>query len=279
MTVDMDKVNVFLVKFVGDMEAAVHSNMMVIGEKLWLHKDTRASGNRVKRRRKRNQTFVQRGRVIFAAVLSCVFFASSGTYSQCTPNDDGRVALELANLGKQGDTIARARRQVLEILQDRNACTAWFQEADPAPAEVFRSLHLALEIKGPSYIYGFKDNEGQLYFKHPWAAESYQHGGRNSVLRLNANGAFFKRASIVMQLDPEGVPLRPTGFRELVISSYAGDTPEAQITILLHELGHIVGRLPADHGSSDDRSTRNTSEVLQHCQAEVRAATRNLHKL
>ena len=94
-----------------------------------------------------DKLFVQRRRAIAAAVLLWALFVPSRSYSQCATSDDGRVALELANLGKQGDTIAQ-RKQTLEILQNRNACSAWFQEADPAPAEVFRSLHLELEIKG-----------------------------------------------------------------------------------------------------------------------------------
>jgi len=53
----------------------------------------------------------------------------------------------------------------------------------------------------------------------------------------------------------------------LTISSYNGNTPEVQITILLHELGHIIGRLP-----EDDRSIRNTSEMSRHCKSETRAA-------
>lgn len=274
MAVDREKLNLLLVKFAKDLGAAVHSTIMVIGEKLGLHKGTRVPGHCVKGWRKSYRRFVPPRRVI-AAALSCVLFASSGTYSQCTPDYESRVALELANLGKPGNTIARARRQVLEILQDRNACSAWFQEADPAAAEVFRSLHLELEIKGPSHIYCFRDNKGQLYFKHPWAAESFENAGRNSIIRLNANGAFFKSASMIMQRDPEGESLRSTGFGELVISSYGGDTVEAQITILLHELGHIVGRLPEDHGSSDNQSSRNTSEVFHYCKNEIRAATRN----
>ena len=150
-----------------------------------------------------DKLFVPRRRVITAALLLWVLFAPSRSYSQGTPRGDDRVALELANLGKQGDTIARARTQTLEILQNRNACSAWFQEADPAPREVFRSLHVELETKGPKYIYGIRDKEGQLYFKHPWAAESFEHWGRNSILRLNAYGAFFQSASIVVQQDPE----------------------------------------------------------------------------
>jgi len=38
MTVDMDKLNAFLGQFVGDLGAAVHSGMVVIGEKLGLYK-------------------------------------------------------------------------------------------------------------------------------------------------------------------------------------------------------------------------------------------------
>ena len=38
MTVDMDKLNTFLGQFVGDLGAAVHSGMVVIGEKLGLYK-------------------------------------------------------------------------------------------------------------------------------------------------------------------------------------------------------------------------------------------------
>ncbi len=58
----------------------------------------------------------------------------------------------------------------------------------------------------------------------------------------------------------------------LTISSYNGNTPEVQITILLHELGHIIGRLPEDDDSRDGRSIRNTSEVSRHCKSETRAA-------
>ena len=38
MALDMDKLNVFVGQFVGDLGAAVHSGMVVIGEKLGLYK-------------------------------------------------------------------------------------------------------------------------------------------------------------------------------------------------------------------------------------------------
>jgi len=188
------------------------------------------------------------------------------------PHHDHRVVLELSALGKRGETIVRARKQVLDILQQGNACTAWFQQADPDAAEVFRSLHFELEMGEPRYVYGMRDSERGQILKHPWGAKSIENGGPNSTILLNASGPFFKRTSIVMQLDPRGVLAWPDGNRPLTVSSYDGNTPEAQITILLHELGHITGRLPEDDDSWDGRSSRNTSEVLRHCKAEIRAA-------
>ncbi len=305
MAVNMAKLQVFVGKFVGDLGAAVHSGMVVIGEKLGLYKalaeghpelsrarttgmhvarcigthgDTKFSKSCATGWRKRRQLYELRRRVIAAAALVCTLFASSPSYSVSASKFDDRVVLELSALGRQGDTIARAREQVLEILQQGNACTAWFQGADPDPAEVLRSLHFALEMRGPSFVYGIRDSNGGQFFKHPWAARSIEDAGRDSTILLNANGPFFNRASFVMQLNTRGMPARPDGTRLLTVSSYEGNTPEAQITILLHELGHIIGRLPEDGDSWDGRSSRNTSEVLRHCKTETRAAAHNSQK-
>jgi hypothetical protein len=239
--------------------------------------DTQTSGNRATSRRKRHQLFGLRQRAIAAAV-ACVFFLSNRSYAERMPDPDEGVVLELSALGKQGEEIARARGRVLEILQHDSACAAWFKESDPDPAEVFRSLHFELERSGPSRIYGRRDLDRGLLLKHPWGAKSFESGGRNSVILLNANGPFFNRTSIVMEQDPGGILSPPRGSRLLMVSSYAGDTPEAQIVILLHELGHVTDRLPEDDDSWDGRSSRNTAEVLQHCKAETQAAARNSSK-
>src|SRR5258708_19672429 len=104
---------------------------------------------------------------------------------------------------------------------------------------------------------------------------SIEKGGRDSTIQLNANGPFFNHTSRIMQLDPGGMFMRPSGNLMLTISSYNGDTPEAQITILLHELGHIIGRLPEDDDSWDVRSSPNTSHALPHCNTEIPAAPHN----
>src|ERR1700675_736955 len=87
--------------------------------------------------RKKSWQFVLRPKWIAVAVLSCTLFAPNPSHAEQKSDRDERILLELSPLGKAGDTIARAREQVLEILQQNNACTAWFQESDPDPAEVF----------------------------------------------------------------------------------------------------------------------------------------------
>ncbi len=194
-------------------------------------------------------------------------------YGKLCANQKECVALELSALGKRGGTIARAREQVIDILQHGNACSAWFQEADSDPAEVFRSVHFELEVGGTSYVYSVRDSARGQLFKHPWAARTTENGGRNAVIQLNSTGPFFNRTSEIMQLDPRGMLLQPGGNRLLVVSSYAGNTPEAQITILLHELGHIIGRLPEDDDSWDGRSIRHLRSVAALQERDSRGCT------
>jgi hypothetical protein len=188
---------------------------------------------------------------------------------------DDPVVLELSGLGKYGDMIARAREQVLDILRPGNACSAWFREADRDPSDVFRSLHFDLKVSEPPYIYGMRDRQRGPLFKHPWGARSIENGGRHSTIILNVKGPFFTRASFVMQEGPTGIAVRASGYQLLLIASYSGNTPKAQVTILLHELGHIIGRLPEDDDSWDGRSSRNTSEVLRHCKTRINATAHN----
>jgi len=66
--------------------------------------------------RKRYQFLVLLQRSIAVAVLSYVLFAPSRSYSERMPNKDDCVVLELSALGKPGDTITRAREQVIDDL-------------------------------------------------------------------------------------------------------------------------------------------------------------------
>jgi hypothetical protein len=185
------------------------------------------------------------------------------------------VQLELSQLGSRGNLIAHVRQQTLEILESDNACSAWFDEAEPAAAGVFRSLHYDLDTDGEADIYSVRDNFGDLFFKHPWGAKSVEGAGRNSVVELNANGPFFIHKSRVLPFEhrPANAWRNDEPLPEL-IGPYEGGTTEARLTIMLHEVGHIVARIPRDDNSWNGRSSENTREVLRHCKKEIRQLSR-----
>jgi hypothetical protein len=200
--------------------------------------------------------------------------ARSRVAAPACANDEERTQMLLLALGRRGETIARIRQQVLEILQNRNACSAWYQEVDADPAATFRSLMFVLDEKGSPYVYSLRDSQDARHFKHPYVASAIENAGRNSAIQLNVNGAFFNHSSSVMEEPPDGGPARPLGMRTLWVDSYPGATPEAQLTAMLHELGHIVGRIPEDTDSLDGQSARNTAEVLRYCRPEIQAMAR-----
>ena len=204
---------------------------------------------------------------------------SIGTPAAGLGSGGERIQRALLAMGRPGETISRVRDQVLNILQTENGCTAWFREADADPTGAFRSVDFALEENGPSYIFAKKEIGQAEILKHPRVASSKQDAGRNTTILLNANGAFFKRASAVLRQDRTGGPLQLGGMHELRVASYAGNSAPAQITALLHEFGHIVGRLPGDDDSWDGQSARNTAEVLRHCRSEIRSAARKPPRL
>jgi hypothetical protein len=225
---------------------------------------------RCSRTRRRRLFFARRLKAIVAAAVLSILFVPRPACSRPTSTDDDRIPSELAAMGKRGEVIARGRERILVILQSENACTAWFREADPDPAGVFRSLHYEIEEHGPFYIFHTKADRGGDVFKHPWAARSYEDQGRNATVVLNPNGAFFSSASPIMELESRGIVPRLVGNRTLIVGPFSGNTAGAQITILLHELGHIIGRIPEDADSWDGLSSRNTEEVLSHCRHEIR---------
>jgi hypothetical protein len=59
------------------------------------------------------------------------------------------VLEELQAMGEQGLDIARAREEVLEILEGQSRCAAWFQQAEPHAARKFRSLRYTIDKSAP----------------------------------------------------------------------------------------------------------------------------------
>jgi hypothetical protein len=212
-------------------------------------------------------------------MVLCLLFAPSSSFAQRKPIPDDPILLELFAMGRGGNEVVRARGEVLEILSEDNACSAWFREVQPDAADVFQSLHFVTEDDGVSTVYARWEPQTGMLYKQPWAARSTQSFGRDAVIELNANGAFFLSSSPLRVLkDNFGISARRGSTFPLAIDLYRGNSQEAQITILLHELGHVTGRLPEDSDSWDRKSVRNTAEVMRHCRASMKTAVHHSAK-
>ena len=184
------------------------------------------------------------------------------------------VQEDLATMGKTGQKILRARERVLEILQNENACSAWFREKDSNPADTFRTLSFEIDSKGEEFVLKSKGADDMTIFRNPYVARVFQGDGRYGQITINTKGAFFFPIAMVIEASSEGRPWISRGVRSLGVGPYGGDTLHAQILTLLHEFGHLVDLLPTDEGDHDGKSARNTGEVLRFCRAEVESKVR-----
>ena len=200
--------------------------------------------------------------------------APLGAATPAFKSEEEQVQMKLLAMGERGEAILHVRELVLQILESKNACAAWFQEVEPDPAGNFRSLEISLDANGRNYVSAIKETGQPEVFKHPYVASSMENAGRHAIIQLNANGAFFHRTSPVLEQDRTRGLRRYGGMHELAVDSYPGNTTAAQLVTFLHELGHIVGRLPEDNDSWDGKSVRNTAEVLRYCRAEITISLR-----
>jgi len=232
-----------------------------------------AISNQVLLNQKRLKSFARKLVASCAAAFLALPFIPSAIGFEKPPHKD-RVSSD-QSLDDGGELVARVRVQVLALLQTENACAAWFKESEPDAAGVFASLRIEIGERKPAYVVHMKNEDGDNRFKHPWAARTTQAGGRDSLIWLNPGGPFFNSSSLVVDLDPMSALLIPGTTRRLFVGSFAGSTNEAQMATLIHELGHVVGRIPEDDDSWDGRSSRNTEEVMKHCKHEIRSIAKN----
>jgi hypothetical protein len=180
-------------------------------------------------------------------------------------------------LGSRGLLIQQARQSVLDVLANDNPCSDWFREADPNVAAIFESLDFSLD-DGPKDVVLFKSTSGELFFKHPYSAAVPQNGGHDATILLNANGPFFTSVADIRRRDFVRGVARFGGRHELRVGSYVGNTLAARITTLLHELGHVIGRLPADSDELSSLSEQNTERVVHACHAQIKASAHQHHE-
>jgi len=184
------------------------------------------------------------------------------------------VLEELKAMGERGLVIERAREEVLEILEGRNRCAAWFQQVEPDAARKFRSLRYTIDESGPQYTLKLQNGAGGWLYQQPYVASSIEDASTGSTITINGKGAFFRLRSGVRIVPKDGGPAGLSASQLLRLDLYLGGTFDAQVTALLHEFSHVAGLLPVDGGSGigAELSTQNTQVVLRHCRAEVEAA-------
>ena len=188
---------------------------------------------------------------------------------------------ELIAMGTRGFIIGKARLNVLGLLAGSSACSAWFEQAGPGPAEKFKSIHYVLDEEGPETILKLQNAENSWFFQQPYIASAFENAGEGSAITINAKGAFFLETAGVRIIPRDGGPGGSDMGRLQHVDIYTGGTLPAQTTTLLHEFAHIVGLLPVDSGfaGAAELSTENTRTVLSHCRTEVEEGAKRISKL
>jgi hypothetical protein len=180
---------------------------------------------------------------------------------------------------KEASTVARARAAVLYILQNQNACSAWFQKSDPNILDTFSSLHLWVERDGPTHIVKELDDRGLWIERGPYIARTSQGTGADTSVAINANGAFFQASTEIVKILWRYGPEQDLNRRQtLHVGPFDGATLEAQIVTLLHELAHIVNAIPRDGmtPSGLNRSQENTELVLERCKRAAKEGSKRI---
>ncbi len=188
----------------------------------------------------------------------------------------GPIENELGRLGYQGQLIADARSSVLSILSTDNACSNWYRQSAPDPAELFRSLHFVVDLSGNAEIVRREGIFGDLEYLHPYVAHTRQQEGSGSEIMLNANGAFFKDYARVNYANSPPNAYNHQLQRPLAVGDFSGGTARARTLTLLHEFAHVVGLLPPDSGtpSAAFLSVQNTKTVLKNCKSQIELEAR-----
>lgn len=160
----------------------------------------------------------------------------------------------------------------LTILQQENACSAWFRHFDPQVVSTFRSLHYYVEKDGPQHVTREKVDGAAWIEQGPYVARTIQASGSGATITINGNGAFFRDRGDIYRLDWRGGMATETGDRRVIhVGPYQGGTLRAQVITLLHELAHVVDAIPEDDSSrfGPARSQKNTDVIVQQCKRSV----------
>lgn len=166
----------------------------------------------------------------------------------------------LSSSSKRPTLIDKTYLDAFTILQESNTCSMFFGGPRIATS-VLNSLYPRLET-------ALLDNHVGIRMSGPiTVVTDYQTGFRYRLFKkasINALGPFYRSADE-----------RHHGFFQK-IGNYTANTREARVTMLLHELGHLLlgpdGRwLLTDDGDDHTKVEANTTAIMKTCNEQIKS--------
>jgi hypothetical protein len=200
-------------------------------------------------------------------------FGGDFSYIEGSPSFAGGILL----VGD--DPISRARAALNNLLKGKNPCAEFFNQgatnfatnspgAPTTGADAINAANIVKDPSGPSQIVKSADQNGNIVYSQPYGAKTIEGGGPSGTIDINPNGAFYKTTAFVRgTTQTMGLTIGGTENPH----QFAGDTLQAQMTILLHEMAHLLNMIPSD-GSNPNQSLRNTQTILDHCKSDIAKA-------
>ena len=170
-------------------------------------------------------------------------------------------ALDLPSLAKL-TLLDKAYLDAFSILREDNQCSRFY--GGPRAIEALNQLKLQLKR-------GYFDRSVALRMQGKTSFTTNDGSGLSyrvfDKAELNINGPFYKPN---LYLPAAFVP---------AIGEFSPNTREARVTILLHELGHMIrtssnSYLLPDDGANSSISEQNTMRVIAVCRQQIKAQSR-----
>ncbi len=188
---------------------------------------------------------------------------SNGLYSTGRPLNGNRERVAAPEFftptlsRKPPKPIETAYLDALQILQRDNTCSRFFGSAIEALVKFAEQLQLR-ELE--SAAIGIRMSGSFTTVTNRTTGASYR---LFDSVAVNSHGPFFIRRN-------------PSTHHQLLVGSFRGESREARVLMLLHELGHLIRqpdggwRLPND-GGNPLVSDRNTVMVERKCGEQIKA--------
>jgi hypothetical protein len=158
------------------------------------------------------------------------------------------------------EALATAYYDAMSILSRSNQCTNFFG-GPAASIQVFRDFMAGLKRSSMPPRIGLRMSGDYMNVLNAETKLKYRLFDNAA---LNSDGPFYRRRS------------SPTSGGTTGVGTFASNTREARVLMLLHELGHLMrgsngGWLLPDDGNSFADSLENTRRIESICGEEIRA--------